>query len=91
MTAPERTSLLRCPHFGHAERLTMPDDACVFFHVCGRCGVVLRPKAGDCCVFCSYGSVPGTLSHWSEPQGPVLLVLFVVGAVGCAAMRRRRA
>ena len=36
----------------------MPTDACVFFHACGGCGVVLRPKAGDCCVFCSYGSVP---------------------------------
>lgn len=36
----------------------MPTDACVFFHACSACGVVLRPKAGDCCVFCSYGSVP---------------------------------
>jgi len=36
----------------------MPTDACVFFHKCAGCGVVLRPKAGDCCVFCSYGSVP---------------------------------
>src|SRR6516162_10073916 len=24
---------------------------------CTGCGVQLRPKAGDCCVFCSYGSV----------------------------------
>ena len=23
-----------------------------------RCGAPLKPKAGDCCVFCSYGSVP---------------------------------
>ena len=22
-----------------------------------NCGTLLRPKAGDCCVFCSYGSV----------------------------------
>ena len=36
----------------------MPTDACVVFHKCGACGVLLRPKAGDCCVFCSYGSVP---------------------------------
>ncbi|MDQ2666808.1 MAG: hypothetical protein M3Z05_12445 [Gemmatimonadota bacterium] len=35
----------------------MPLDACVFFHACRSCGVLLRPKAGDCCVFCSYGSV----------------------------------
>ena len=36
----------------------MPTDACLFFHSCAGCGVVLRPKSGDCCVFCSYGSVP---------------------------------
>ena len=36
----------------------MPTDACMFFHACSACGALLRPKAGDCCVFCSYGSVP---------------------------------
>jgi hypothetical protein len=36
----------------------MPTDACLFFHPCAACGTMLRPKAGDCCVFCSYGSVP---------------------------------
>lgn len=30
-------------------------DACQFFHICASCGVRLRPKMGDCCVFCSYG------------------------------------
>ena len=34
----------------------MPTDACVFFYSCTGCGVRLRPAAGDCCVFCSYGS-----------------------------------
>jgi hypothetical protein len=23
-----------------------------------RCGAMLRPKEADCCVFCSFGSVP---------------------------------
>jgi hypothetical protein len=36
----------------------MPTDACQFFHACAGCGVLLRPERGDCCVFCSYGSVP---------------------------------
>lgn len=36
---------------------TMPTDACQFFYDCINCGLLLRPKAGDCCVFCSYGSV----------------------------------
>jgi len=36
----------------------MPTNACQFFYDCAGCGELLRPKAGDCCVFCSYGSVP---------------------------------
>jgi hypothetical protein len=32
--------------------------ACQFFYDCKECGVRLKPKPGDCCVFCSYGSVP---------------------------------
>ena len=36
----------------------MPTDACVGFYPCRRCGRTLRPKRGDCCVFCSYGTVP---------------------------------
>ncbi len=51
-------STLTCPHCGHASAQTMPIDACVFFHVCDGCGERLKPRAGDCCVFCSYGSVP---------------------------------
>jgi hypothetical protein len=35
----------------------MPTDACQFFYECERCKTVLRPLAGDCCVFCSYGSI----------------------------------
>jgi len=36
----------------------MPTDACQFFYTCTGCGATLRPKPGDCCVFCSYGSLP---------------------------------
>jgi hypothetical protein len=36
----------------------MPTDACRFSHVCEGCGATLKPLPGDCCVFCSYGSVP---------------------------------
>lgn len=35
-----------------------PTDACIYFYDCAGCGAVLKPRAGDCCVFCSYGSVP---------------------------------
>jgi hypothetical protein len=32
----------------------MPTDRCVVFYECDGCHTVLRPKPGDCCVFCSY-------------------------------------
>ncbi len=51
-------STLTCPECGHASVETMPEDACQWFHPCASCGAVLKPKAGDCCVFCSYGTVP---------------------------------
>lgn len=51
-------STLTCPQCGHESDETMPSDACVYFHACAGCGAQLTPRAGDCCVFCSYGSVP---------------------------------
>ncbi|MGH8132289.1 MAG: GDCCVxC domain-containing (seleno)protein [Steroidobacteraceae bacterium] len=51
-------SELTCPNCRHVSRETMPTDACIYFYDCAGCHSVLRPKAGDCCVFCSYGSVP---------------------------------
>jgi hypothetical protein len=51
-------STLTCPECGHRETETMPTDACQFFYDCKGCGAVLRPRSGDCCVFCSYGDVP---------------------------------
>lgn len=52
------TSALTCPVCGFQETLNMPTDACIYFHECGKCSVLLKPKQGDCCVFCSYGDVP---------------------------------
>ena len=51
-------STITCPHCFAAKSETMPTDACQFLYECTGCGERLRPKAGDCCVFCSYGSVP---------------------------------
>ena len=56
--AVEMHSSITCPHCGHQATETMPTDACVGFYPCKGCGLMLRPKRGDCCVFCSYGSVP---------------------------------
>ncbi len=54
----ELASTLTCPDCGHQATEIMPTDYCLFFHDCQGCGTTLRPKAGDCCVFCSYGTVP---------------------------------
>ncbi|WP_132590861.1 MULTISPECIES: GDCCVxC domain-containing (seleno)protein [unclassified Rhizobium] len=54
----ERRSILTCPICSHRSVATMPVDACVWFYECRGCGATLKPKDGDCCVFCSYGSVP---------------------------------
>lgn len=54
----EYISTLTCPECGHRETLTMPDNYCLWYHECSGCGRLLRPRPGDCCVFCSYGTVP---------------------------------
>jgi hypothetical protein len=54
----ELTSTLTCPECGAATTADMPVDACQYFFDCPACGAVLKPKSGDCCVWCSYGTVP---------------------------------
>ena len=54
----ERNSVLTCPVCGASSAQTMPEDACLWFFACPDCGAEWRPLPGDCCVFCSYGSVP---------------------------------
>jgi hypothetical protein len=54
----EMQSTITCPYCGHEQTETMPTDSCQFFYDCKGCGELLRPQQGDCCVFCSYGTVP---------------------------------
>jgi hypothetical protein len=55
--APILQSTITCPMCGVTAEEGMPTDACVFFYECKGCHKRLRPLPGDCCVFCSYGSV----------------------------------
>lgn len=57
MTAPILNSTITCPHCGFRKLERMPEDACMFFYACESCGARLKPKPGDCCVFCSFDSV----------------------------------
>lgn len=50
-------STISCPECGHKQEESMPTDACQFFYECKSCMTVLKPKKGDCCVYCSFGSV----------------------------------
>ena len=50
-------STISCPNCGHQKEETMPTDACQFFYECENCHTLLKPKQGDCCVYCSYGSM----------------------------------
>ena len=52
------TGKLTCPQCAVATFAAMPDDACLYFFECPACRALLRPRAGDCCVFCSYGEAP---------------------------------
>ncbi len=54
----ELTSVITCPECGYQKTETMPTDSCQYFYDCEGCGVVLKPNEGDCCVYCSYGTVP---------------------------------
>ncbi|MGC1548625.1 MAG: GDCCVxC domain-containing (seleno)protein [Rhodanobacter sp.] len=56
-TAVELSSIVTCPCCGHSRSEVMPVDACIYFYECESCHELLKPLAGDCCVFCSYGTV----------------------------------
>ena len=53
----ELESEITCPNCGHKKKEMMPTDACQFFYECENCKKILKPKQGDCCVYCSYGTV----------------------------------
>lgn len=51
-------STITCPHRAAWRIETMPENACQVVSRCRGCGETLRPRPGECCVFCSYGTVP---------------------------------
>ncbi len=54
----ELKSSITCPACGYAAAETMPTDACQYIYHCKSCNLEMKPKTGDCCVYCSYGDVP---------------------------------
>lgn len=50
-------STITCPACSFSKEEEMPTDACQYFYECENCKTLLKPKPGNCCVFCSYGNV----------------------------------
>lgn len=48
----------------------MPTDACQWFYECKSCQTVLKPLEGDCCVYCSYATVPCPPIQKVSPAAP---------------------
>jgi hypothetical protein len=67
---PLLESIIKCPACTFQKKETMPADACQFFYECTACKAIIRPTAGDCCVFCSYGTVscPMTQANSGTPS-----------------------
>ena len=53
----EYYSTITCPNCTYRKKEKMPKDSCLYFYKCSSCNTVLKPKQGDCCVFCSYGNI----------------------------------
>lgn len=53
-SSPE-ISEITCPKCGYKKVETLPTEVCQLAYTCGKCGEVMHPKDGDCCVFCTYG------------------------------------
>ena len=64
-------SIITCPHCGYAATERMPLNVCQIFYDCKGCGARLKPKPGDCCMFCFYGSIPcPSMQHARQDSRP---------------------
>ena len=50
-------STITCPQCYQETTEQMPTNYCQYIWECPNCKNKLKPKEGDCCVYCSYGSV----------------------------------
>ena len=75
---------LSCPHCGVVTTAIMPVTYCQYFYDCLNCGAVMRPKRGDCCVYCSYGDTPCPPIQADRESG-------AEDSCGCVSVRKGRA
>ncbi|MEN8193798.1 MAG: GDCCVxC domain-containing (seleno)protein [Bacteroidota bacterium] len=65
----ELKSTITCPQCGYKKVEEMSQGACQFFYECENCKTVLKSKKGDCCVYCSYGTIPCPSIQENESSG----------------------
>lgn len=59
---------ITCPKCGFSKEEEMPTDACQYFYRCSGCSETIKPKEGECCVFCSYADSKCPPKQF-EPEG----------------------
>ncbi len=64
-------SELCCPKCEYRTEEEMPTDSCLYYYECKGCGALLKPRPGDCCVFCSYGTVACPPVQQARAEGVV--------------------
>lgn len=50
-------SAITCPKCNYSAIELLPTEICLLKYTCSNCNEILFPKEGDCCVFCTYGTV----------------------------------
>ena len=51
-------TVIKCPICKFKKEVTMPENIRLQVYNCEECKARLKPKDNECCVFCSYSSVP---------------------------------
>ncbi|WP_370629127.1 GDCCVxC domain-containing (seleno)protein [Polynucleobacter sp. 15G-AUS-farblos] len=51
------SSKITCPHCNATEVLSIPKGSSQHLYRCMMCSAILKPKSGDCCIFCSFGDL----------------------------------
>jgi len=72
VTAVRLNATITCPRCKYTERMAMPVNACQRYYRCAGCARLIKPRPGDCCVFCSYADTSCPPMQESHEAGPAV-------------------
>ncbi|WP_304608924.1 MULTISPECIES: GDCCVxC domain-containing (seleno)protein [unclassified Polynucleobacter] len=49
-------TIITCPNCYGQETLEISQGYSQHLYRCPSCSIILKPRSGDCCIFCSFGS-----------------------------------